>query len=117
ALLERSEVKPRWKSEYTMYKLIQEHFNDAIYQYRDKWLNMQSLDVFIPSKNIGVEYQGLQHYEPNDFFGGKSNFLLQVERDKLKKQLCVQNNVLLIEWRYDEPINLVTFMEKFKNYL
>lgn len=92
-------------SELTLYKLIRDEFNDAIYQYKNSWLGKQSLDIYIPSKKIAIEYQGQQHYQPVDIFGGKSAFKHQQELDNQKRNLCKNNDVKLFEWKYDKEIS------------
>ena len=46
-----------------------------------------SYDFYIPSKNLLVEYQGKQHYEPIDYFGGQERYEYQKEHDKRKKNM------------------------------
>lgn len=103
----------KWTSEQALFRLIKHFYPDAIYQYKTEWLGLQSLDIFIPSKNIGIEYQGIQHYEPVEYFGGETGYNSVVERDKRKKKLCKLNNVKLIEWKYTKEI---TFVEVQKLY-
>ena len=55
-----------------------------------------SYDVFIISKNTAIEYQGKQHFEPVEFFGGQEHFQKQVIRDKLKQELSAKNKIKLI---------------------
>jgi hypothetical protein len=55
------------------------------------------LDIYFPILNIGVEYQGKQHSEPVEFFGGEEAFKSNIERDKRKKKLCLENDCVLIE--------------------
>ena len=117
SIINKGIVTPRWKSEYEMYELIKRYFQDAIYQYKAKWLNKQSLDVFIPSIKVAVEYQGKQHYEPVKVFGGTEKYDDNIRRDSVKKKLCAENHIHLIEWKYTEPVNIIIFMEKFKDYL
>lgn len=108
----------KWKSEYTLYLLIKSYFNDAIFQYKFKELEPQSLDIFIPSLNIAFEYQGQQHYEPVERFGGEEHFKIQVENDEKKRKICNENNIILIEWSYQEKINKLELdkqLEKYKN--
>ncbi len=45
-----------------------------ISQYSPKWLNGQRFDIFIKELNIAIEYNGIQHFQPIDFFGGKRRF-------------------------------------------
>lgn len=66
-------------------------------QYRPEWLpNNMSLDFYLPDYNVAIECQGVQHFQPVDFFGGQSNFEDVLLRDELKKKLCFENNVLLL---------------------
>ena len=102
----------KWKSEQQVYAVTRYMFPDAIYQYHTPWLGLQSLDVFIPSLSVGIEYQGQQHYEPIEIFGSEEQFKEVVKRDKKKKRLCEENGVKLIYWKYDESINSELLREK-----
>lgn len=104
-MLDKKILSTKWKSEYELFKLIKSFFNDTIFQYRANWLQEQSLDIYIPSKRIGFEYQGEQHYKAIGFFGGENSLHSNINRDKLKKQKCEKNNVILIDWKYNENIN------------
>ena len=57
-----------------------------------------SFDFYIDNgKEIFViEYNGRQHYEPVDFFGGEQSFLAQKERDFKKQKFCQEKNITLI---------------------
>lgn len=101
----------RWTSEETVFKICQKMFGkkNVIYQYRPPFLKspkngQMSYDIFIPSLNVAIEYQGLQHFKPIDFFGGEEAFHNLVQRDKAKQELSKQNNVNLIYINYDEVI-------------
>lgn len=104
--------RPKWKSEEKLYQLFKNLYNDSIYQYRDKWLGKQSLDIFVPSINTAIEYQGIQHYKEVDYFGGEEHLKKQKENDELKKKLCDDNNIKLIEWLYNDPISEILIKEK-----
>ncbi len=103
-----------WKSEQKMFALVSSVFHDAIFQYRANWLGAQSLDVFVPSRNLGFEYQGEQHYEPIEFFGGEETFQGRVELDERKRKLCSENGVRLIEWKWNEDISTQILQEKLQ---
>ena len=100
----------RWKSEELVYKITKKLFNEyqVIYQYRPYYLSTDkgnmSYDVYICGIKIAIEYQGKQHFEPVDYFGGKDNFVKQQERDRLKKQLSKENGVKLIYINYWDDI-------------
>jgi len=66
---------------------------------RPNWLGQQHLDVWLPEINVAVEYHGLQHDQPVEFFGGAEAYKKTLERDARKRRKCEQNNVILIEVR------------------
>ena len=97
-------IKPKWKHELDLFHAIRKKHPDTLYQYRPDWLGRQSLDLYIPSLRTAIEYQGVQHYRPVEFFGGEEAHLQRLELDLVKRQLCEENQVRLIEWPYDvEP--------------
>ena len=108
-LIVANKTSPKWKSEAQLFSLVSSQYPDAIYQYRADWLGMQSLDIFIPSLFVGIEYQGRQHYEPIEHFGGEKHFLHQQENDRKKKALCIENGIKLIEWSYTKDITETNF--------
>lgn len=113
-LILQGQTSPKWKSEAQLFALVAGLYPDAIYQYRAEWLHMQSLDIYIPSLSIGIEYQGVQHYRPIEHFGGEEHFRHQQDNDRKKKELCSKNGVTLIEWPYTENIsetNLIKYLE------
>ena len=83
-------------------------FPDAVYQYSADWLDQQVLDIFIPSMNCAIEYQGEQHYEVVEYFGGEDKLSEQELMDELKRQKCKENNVSLLEWPYSLQIQMPT---------
>ena len=87
-----------WKSETELYYSIKNAFrNTEVKQHASpKWLGLQHLDVYIPEFNIGIEYQGAQHYHPVEFFGGEEAFKKGQERDARKRMLCKNNDCELI---------------------
>lgn len=103
-----------WISEMTLFKLIEEVFSDAKHHVSPAWLSPQHLDIFVPSWNLAFEYQGKQHYEPIDFFGGNASFEKIKQLDDLKMKKCKSNNVCLIHWRYDEPLTREILDIKFQ---
>ena len=76
-----------------------------------KILNRLELDIFSEKYKLAVEYQGDQHYRPLDIYGGEGSFKKQKERDTLKKKICENNGILLLEFSYnknEKQDNLIT---------
>jgi len=72
---------------------------------KTSWLGNQHLDIWIPDKNIAIEYNGQQHYEAIDFFGGIEALKRQHELDMRKAALCAGNGVRLFIVRFDEDMD------------
>lgn len=66
------------------------------------------LDFYLEQKNgkkFAIEYNGIQHYQPVEYFNGEAGFKAQQQRDNNKKQYCKENNIELIVIPYfDESL-------------
>lgn len=72
-------------------------------QYKfDNCVDKRSLpfDFYIPNKNICIEYDGIQHFQPIKIFGDDNGFLNTQRRDKIKSEYCNVNNIKLIRIPY-----------------
>lgn len=49
-----------------------------------------------------IEYDGIQHFEPRDAFGGEEAFNYTLRKDKIKDDYCKNNNIKLIRIPYWE---------------
>jgi len=61
-------------------------------------------DFYIPSKNILIEFQGIQHYDYYHHFGGIIGYNNLIKNDGIKKKYASDNNIKLIEIKYDDDI-------------
>ena len=114
-LYSEGRIPSKWGREYRLFRVIKHYVQDAEYQYSDSWLNGQSIDIYIPSQKIGIEYQGEQHYKPVDYFGGKETFDANKRRDQNKKESCEGQGVKLLYWKYDISVtteNVEDFLDK-----
>lgn len=62
-----------------------------------------SYDFSIPNEKYGyvlIEYNGIQHYEANDFFGGEEQLKKQKEHDKRKRDYAKKHGYKLIAVKY-----------------
>ena len=106
-----------WISETTLFYQIKNHFKDeeVIHHGKPSWLGLQHVDIWIPKHKIGIEYQGLQHDKPIDFFGGEEGFIEGQKRDLRKKELFNENNSILIEVREGYKLNHI--VKQIKTHL
>lgn len=105
-------IVSKWKSEQTLFTLVKREYPDALFQFRPRWLEPQNLDIYIPCLNVGIEYQGIQHYESIDFFGGVEAFEHRQKLDARKKRLCTENGLRLIAWPYTDDISVKKLRDK-----
>lgn len=110
-------VGEAWANETLLYQLVCELFplNKIVRHYRPEILEYLELDVFIPHLNIGIEYQGIQHFDPIDHWGGKKALKKVKERDLKKQELCSLNNIKLIYFYYYEELNKEIVSSKIMN--
>ena len=69
-------------------------------------------DFFLPQYNIVIEFDGEQHYHPIDFFGGEKEFYKLKERDKIKNQYCLSNNLSLFRIPYTEVDSITNILQE-----
>lgn len=95
---ELSFYKNDFKAEIRLYGIIACAFPDDEVLFRFKHPDLRfktsdrpmELDIFVPNLDLGIEYQGEQHYRPIDFFDGdkpiaaQKSFLDRVSRDQEK---------------------------------
>ena len=91
-------------------QLLAEANIDFQTQYRIKEFNILSpfdFAIFKDNKLLGlIEYDGQQHFEAVDLWGGEEQLKIQQERDERKNNWCQENNIRLIRIPYTEYNNL-----------
>lgn len=85
---------------------VQKTFDDL----KDK--SYLSYDFYVPSQNILIEYQGKQHYQPIEHFGGENTFKVQQKHDQMKLDYAKNHSYRLIDVPYTEDT-----LPKIKKYL
>jgi very-short-patch-repair endonuclease len=70
----------------------------------DKPRGRLKIDYFLTDFNVGIEYDGEQHFRPS--FTGKWETVDKVQRrDKLKDTMCFDNGIKIVRFRYNEKLN------------
>lgn len=91
--------------------ILQELDIDFISQYKFddcKFKYVLRFDFALMKNNeiIGlIEYDGKQHFEPINFFGGEKGFKESKERDRIKNEYCQLNNIPLLRLPYTLSAN------------
>lgn len=73
-------------------------------------LPLYRFDFYLPDLKIAIEYDGKQHFEPIDYYGGIDALRETQYRDKIKNQFCLDNNITLFRIPYTEINNINTIL-------
>ena len=86
-------MKLQYTSQYT--------FNDC----KNRYVLRFDFALFYDGKLIGlIEYDGKQHFESIEFFGGQEGFIKTKQRDEIKNMYCKTNNIPLLRIPYTMSI-------------
>lgn len=105
-------------SEISLYRLVKKHYPDARHEHSLSWLGRQRFDIYVPSLRIAIEYNGPQHYQAIELFGGADGLRETKRRDERKRQLAQENGVTVYEWPYTQTVSdseVEQFFEEFRN--
>ena len=82
-----------------------------------KYILNLSFDFYLSEHNMCIEYDGIQHFEPVEYWGGCENLKLSQLRDSIKNQYCLNKNIKLIRIKYNEDINekMCIILNEIKN--
>ena len=68
-------------------------------------------DFYIPEMNLCIEYDGIQHFNSVDWFGGEDGLKSTIKRDGIKNKYCFDNNINILRISYIEDV-----VNVLKNY-
>jgi len=69
-------------------------------------------DFYLPDKNILIEYDGKQHFEPVEYFGGLEGLKKTQDNDKIKTEYCLKNNIELVRIKYTDFDKIEEILKK-----
>lgn len=76
-----------------------------------------SYDFYLPDYHLLIEFQGLQHFEPVDVFGGEEHFKIQQEHDARKAAYAQEHNYLFVTINYDEEQNICSILDSIFRFI
>ncbi len=97
-------IGEKFVTETELFRIITSLYpeHEVIHHYKSPWLQGQEIDIFIPDLNIGIEYDGIQHFKAIDVWGGEEALKENQKRDSEKNKKCLENNIQLIRFNYKE---------------
>jgi predicted Zn-ribbon and HTH transcriptional regulator len=107
------------RGEAMIAKILDKHH--IAYEYPKKFEDLRAkrllhYDFYLPEYNVLIEYQGKQHYESVNYFGGDYTFKKQQKHDEMKRKYAKEHGYHLLEisYKYD---TLKSIERKINNYL
>ena len=87
------------KGEQEIKTLLEKYGIEYIQEYRlDN--SLYRYDFYLPEQNILIEFHGIQHYEPVDYWKGEEGFTQQKIRDQEKLELALSRDVPIVYLSY-----------------
>lgn len=85
--------------------------NHLLFEHEKKFSNCKNknilpFDFYLPDLNICVEYDGIQHFEEIEYFGGENTLKYIQQNDQIKNNFCRDNDIRIIRIRYDKYNNI-----------
>lgn len=68
--------------------------------------NKLPFDFYLKDYNLCIEFDGKQHFEPIEYFGGQKTFEQTQKRDSIKNHYCKDNDIDLIRIQYTDFKNI-----------
>jgi very-short-patch-repair endonuclease len=69
-----------------------------------KDINPLPFDFYLPEYNMCIEYDGRQHYEIIEIWGGEDGFIDTKKKDNIKNIYCKNNKIKLLRIKYSENV-------------
>jgi hypothetical protein len=63
--------------------------------------------------NVCIEYDGIQHFEIIDHFGGLERYNKQKMKDKIKDDFCYENDIKLLRISYIDFDNIEDILNNY----
>lgn len=97
------------KGEIAISKYLIEHdipfkFQKTYNSLRGTLNQLYKFDFYIPHLNLLIEYDGIQHFKPIEYFGGEKHLEYVLKNDNIKNQFCIDSNIPLLRISYKENI-------------
>lgn len=108
-----------WVSETMVANIVQKILphEQILRHYKPQWLGGLELDIYVPGLNVGIEYQGQQHFHPVKVWGGEAALKAVQIRDKKKRRLCKTHDTTLLEVTYWEPLTEAHLRSLLRDFL
>lgn len=80
---------------------------------KDTYVLRFDFAVIIDGQIKLIEFDGMQHFRPYDYYGGEEYFQKVIRRDGIKNRYCEKNNIPLLRIPYKELKNINTLLDDY----
>ncbi len=70
-------------------------------------------DFYLPSHRVAIEFDGIQHFQPIEYWGGIPKLEATQRRDAIKTAYCIANSIRLLRIKYTDFELIPTLIENF----
>jgi len=77
-----------------------------------KYKSQLKFDFYLPEYKLAIEFDGIQHFKPVDYFGGVDYFKECIKRDLYKNKYCEENLIRLVRISYKDLKNIDIILKK-----
>lgn len=98
------------KGEMIIEKILLENNINYIRQHvfnNCKNIKVLPFDFYLPEHNTCIEYDGRQHFEPIELWGGKESLEYTINNDSIKETYCSENNIKLVRVNYKDDVQKI----------
>jgi hypothetical protein len=114
-----AKIGEKWVTETTLFRIVKALFShvQVLHHYRGSELQGLELDIWLPELSLGIEYQGEQHFEAIEHWGGDEGLKSRLQNDRRKKAICKRLGYDLVEFTYKETITFELVTDRLARYL
>ncbi len=78
-----------------------------------KYVGKLIFDFYLSDNNILIEFDGIQHFESIEYFGGLTALNETIKKDNIKNLYAKNNNINLLRIKYTEMNNIISILENY----
>lgn len=80
---------------------------------KDKYVLRFDFAVVVNDRLKLIEFDGIQHFKPYDYYGGEEYYQKVLRRDNIKNKYCEDNNISLLRIPYTEIHNIDVLLDEY----
>lgn len=103
------------KGEAIIKQILVQNNIKFLQEYTFEDLPRKRFDFYLPDLNVCIEFDGVQHFKPVEYWGGEETFLKIRKRDEGKNKYCLNNNIKLYRIPYNKLNNITHLQNLLSN--